>query len=221
VAGFGERPRALIVDFGGVLTVAEDGVFAAFCRESGADPERLGAIVAGAFDGSDPNGIVARRERGSLSLEDFERALASALSEGLSRPIDPAGLYRRLFSAERIDDAMMAAIGRLRAAGIRTAMLSNTWGDGEAQDSLSDAFDAMVLSGRLGVRKPEPAIFLAASAALGVEPRACVLVDDVMANVRAAEAVGMHGIHHLRTGATVAELARLFGLMLETAEDPR
>jgi putative hydrolase of the HAD superfamily len=204
-------PRALIVDFGGVLTIPEADVFGAFCRETGADPERLVAIVAGAFDGSDPDGLVARRERGQISLQEFEHALAGALSHGLARPIDPAGLHGRLFAAERIDDAMVEAVRRVRAAGIRTAMLSNTWGDGTEQDALSGSFDAVVLSGRIGIRKPDAGIFLAACDALGVRPSECVFVDDVRANVAAADLLGMTGLLHVNTPGTIAVLERIFG----------
>jgi putative hydrolase of the HAD superfamily len=215
------RPSALIVDFGGVMTVAEDDVFGAFCRETGADPARLRTIVAGAFDGSDPDGLVARRERGQIPLQEFERALASALSQGLSQPIDPAGLHGRLFAAERLDDAMMGAVRALRDAGIATAMLSNTWGDGAEQDALADLFDALVLSGRVGLRKPEPGIFLAATDALGVQPGACVFVDDIAANVEAAERVGMGGIVHRSTASTIGALEIAFGIALVHHDAPR
>jgi putative hydrolase of the HAD superfamily len=214
------RPSALIVDFGGVMTVAEDDVFGAFCRETGADPARLRTIVAGAFDGSDPDGLVARRERGQIPLEEFERALAAALSDGLSKPIDPAGLHGRLFAAERLDAAMVGVVRTLRDAGIATAMLSNTWGDGTEQDALGDLFDAVVLSGRVGLRKPEPGIFLAATDALGVQPGACVFVDDIAANVEAAQRVGMTGVVHGATGSTIGALEVAFGIALVHRDAP-
>src|SRR5207253_11349780 len=123
---------------------------------------RVRAVVDGALGGSDGAGIVARRGRGELTLAEFERALAAALSEGLERPIDPMGLHGRLFAAERVDEEMVEAVARLRAAGVPTAMLSNTWGEGDDQDALADRFDVVLLSGRIGMRKPEPAIFVAA-----------------------------------------------------------
>jgi putative hydrolase of the HAD superfamily len=214
------RPTALIVDFGGVMTVAEDDVLGAFCGETGADPARLRTIVAGAFDGSDPDGLVARRERGQIPLEEFERALATALSEGLSQPIEPGGLHGRLFATERLDDAMVDTVRALREAGIATAMLSNTWGDGAEQDALGDLFDALVLSGRVGLRKPEPGIFLAATDALGVQPGACVFIDDIAANVDAAERVGMKGIVHRATGSTIGALEIAFGIALVHRDAP-
>ena len=207
-------PSALIVDFGGVMTFAEQDVFDAFCRSTGADPERLRGIVSGAFDGRDPDGLVARRERGEVPLDEFERALASALSEGLGRPIDPNGLHGRLFASERIDGTMVTAVRTVREAGFATAMLSNTWGDGSEQEALADLFDAVVLSGRVGMRKPEARIFLAAAGALGVEPGRCIVVDDIAANVDAAVALGMRGLLHTDAPTTIAGLERLLGVRL-------
>jgi putative hydrolase of the HAD superfamily len=204
----------VIVDFGGVMTFAEENVFAAFCRRTGADPERLRDIVSGAFDGRDPDGLVARRERGEISLGRFERSLSAALSEGLGRPIDPIGLHGRLFSSERVDDAMVGAMRAVREGGLATAMVSNTWGDGSEQEALAGLFDAIVLSGRVGMRKPEPRIFRAAADALGMEPARCAFVDDNRANVDAAVRLGMVGLLHAHAQATIAGLEALLGIPL-------
>ena len=216
----GSEPRgagALIVDYGGVMTISEGDVFGAFCRDTGADPHRLRAIAMAAFDGSAPDGLVARRERGEIPLPEFERALASMLSEGLERPIEPEGLHARLFAAERIDEDMVDAVRCARAAGIPIAMLSNTWGDGAEQEALGELFDVVLLSGRVGMRKPEPRFFLTAAGELGVEPGACAFVDDIEANVEAAARLGMEGLLHTDAATTIARLEHVLRVPLHRA----
>lgn len=107
---------------------------------------------------------------------------------------DPA--ERRLF----------ALLADARERGLRTALLSNA---DRTPPGLPDVFDAIVLSGEVGVGKPDPRIYLHTARVLGVEPSACVLVDDLAGNVRGAAAVGMAGVHHQDVDTTLAELAIL------------
>jgi len=83
----------LLVDYGGVLTTSISAAFAAFCLDSGVDPERFTTIVAEAYGADGSDGMIARVERGVLPARDFERWLARALSEGLEAPL-PAGRLR-------------------------------------------------------------------------------------------------------------------------------
>ena len=103
--------------------------------------------------------------------------------------------------------AMEELVRRARAAGIRTALLSNAGGCGRPEwDGL---FDAVVLSGLAGVRKPQREAYELVAARLGVAPGRCVFVDDVRANVRGAVAAGMTGVHHSSAATTAEELAVL------------
>ena len=70
-------------------------------------------------------------------------------------------------------------------------MLSNSWGNAYDEEDLASLGDAVLLSERLGVRKPEPAAYLAAADSLGVETSRCVFVDDLRRNTTAASALGM------------------------------
>ncbi|PPK69838.1 HAD-IA family hydrolase [Actinokineospora auranticolor] len=100
-------------------------------------------------------------------------------------------------------------VARVRASGRRTALLSNA---DSVPRGLPDVFDAVVVSGVVGVAKPDPGIYRRAAEALGVEPGVCVFVDDVAAYVRGAAAVGMTGVHHISTESTVDEVGILLGL---------
>jgi HAD superfamily hydrolase (TIGR01509 family) len=97
-----------------------------------------------------------------------------------------------------------------RQAGIGTALVSNANGIGDPE--LADLFDAVVLSGAVGVAKPNSEIYLLTARRLGLEPGQCVFVDDLRRNVAGAVAAGMVGVHHQDIASTVTELGALFDL---------
>lgn len=119
-----------------------------------------------------------------------------------------------VLSGVRDDDAaaMADVLRRLRAAGLRTALLSNAGGCGRPE--WPDLFDAVVLSGLAGVAKPEPAAYELVAARLGVPTARCVFVDDLRRNVLGAVAAGMTGVHHCAPDTTVEELEVLTGVPL-------
>ena len=206
---------ALVVDFGGVLTTHLGDAFRAFCEREGVDYEAVRAKLREAYGEPDPESLVARFETGRIERVEFEQELSTALSEGLHRPIDPTDLIARMLTDLRLDDAMVGAVRAARSQGVPTALLSNSWGvDYYPHDLLEDLFDHIVISGQVGLRKPDPEAFHLAAGRLGLPPERCVFVDDVESNVRAAEAVGMRGVLHEETQKTIAELERLLGVAL-------
>ena len=120
-----------------------------------------------------------------------------------------------VLSGVRDDDAaaMEAVLRAARAAGLRTALLSNAGGCGRPE--WPDLFDTVVLSGLAGVAKPDPDAYLLVAERLGVEPARCVFVDDLRRNVLGAAAVGMTGVHHSSVAATRLELEVLLDLQLD------
>jgi putative hydrolase of the HAD superfamily len=209
----------LVIDFGGVLTTHLGDAFRSFCEREGVDYEQVRARLREAYGGSDPESLVARFETGRMPREEFERELAVGLSEGLHRPIDPEGLIERMLTDLELDDAMVNAVRAARARGVPTALLSNSWGvEYYPHDLLAELFDHIVISGEVGLRKPDPDVFRMASERLGLAPEECVFVDDLASNVAAAEAVGMRGVLHEKTPATIAELERLLDVPLVPSE---
>jgi putative hydrolase of the HAD superfamily len=73
-------------------------------------------------------------------------------------------------------------------------------------------FDAVVISGEVGMRKPEPAIYRRAAEELGVAADECVFVDDLGPNVKGAVGVGMVGVKFVDAEQAIGELEVLFGL---------
>ena len=97
---------------------------------------------------------------------------------------------------------------------MRTGLLSNSWGNTYPRQGWDDMFDVVVVSGEVGMRKPEPRIFHHTLDLLGVAATEAVFVDDLDVNVRAAVAVGMVGVHHTAYDTTAARLEAVFGLPL-------
>ena len=71
-----------------------------------------------------------------------------------------------------------------------------------------------MISGDVGMHKPEPEIFLLGAERIGLPPEECVFVDDLRENCEGAEAVGMTAILHRGAEGTVPELERLLGVTL-------
>ncbi|MGH2723417.1 MAG: HAD family hydrolase [Actinomycetota bacterium] len=216
------RFRALIVDFGGVLTTSIDEAFRSFCEAEGIDHERLKGVLRASYGvGTDPDPLVARMETGRMDRREFERRLAEALSEDLDHPLDPTDLLSRMLGGVHFDLRMVKAVHASRRRGVKTALLSNSWGvEPYPRQLLDELFDAVVISGEVGIRKPDPEVFRLAAGRLGLPPGACVFVDDVEGNVKAARGVGMRGLVHEHAERTVPRLERLLRVTLEEPPDP-
>lgn len=110
-------------------------------------------------------------------------------------------------------DGLSAVVRRARSAGIATGIVSNDPGGADAQwlRDLGDGVlvDDVVLSGDVGMAKPDADIYLLAATRLGLRPGDCVFVDDLEVNVRGAVDVGMVGVHHYDAADTIEELSIL------------
>jgi putative hydrolase of the HAD superfamily len=206
--------RALLCDYGGVMTSPITASFTAFCATEGIEAEAFKKVMQGAARAAgSPFALV---ETGAITEEQFDEAVATLLSDACGKAIVPAGLKRRMFAEVKPDDAMWAAVGSARAAGIRTGLLSNSWGGRDYPlEELRSIFDSLVISGEVGLRKPDPDIYLFAAKQAGVPADLCVFVDDFSVNVEGAKAVGMTGILHRDAPATIGLLEDLFDLSLQ------
>lgn len=204
--------KALLVDYGGVLTEDMSVVHARFCSTHDIDPESLADVLREWVDRPDLDSPARRLESGDLSTVDFERLLAARLRSRDGTKVPGAGLLRALFAGTRLDAAMMAVVGTIRARGVRTAVVSNAWGSDYPTDLLRAGFDELVFSNVVGMRKPDPDIYLHTARVLGVSPADCVFVDDRKTNVDGAVAVGMTGLHYVDTQDAATTLFAHFGI---------
>jgi putative hydrolase of the HAD superfamily len=205
----------LVVDFGGVLTTSMRESFTRFVSAEEIDGEHLHSVLFGEYgEGSLVHGV----ETGAVTMEEFERELAARLKTTTGNAVAAEGLVKRMFAGARADGRMIEAVRRARAAGKRTGLLSNSWGNRDSYEfeHFDTLFDAVVISGEVGLRKPDPEIYGLAARELGVATSECVFVDDIAANVRGAVAAGMVGVHHTETAQTLDELTVLLGVDLAT-----
>jgi putative hydrolase of the HAD superfamily len=209
--------RGVIIDWGGVVTGPLPNTIDAWLRAEQIDRDSYTTVmrswVSAAYgDGAD--NPVHALERGECTNEEFEAALAAQLTHVDGRPVVPDGLLARMFAAGTLENAMLDLIRALRQAGLRTALLSNSWGDDYRRDLFPELFDVVVISAEVGMRKPEERIFRHTAELLGLEPEECVFIDDVAANIAAAEAIGLIGVHHREPGPTALRLTELLGVPL-------
>jgi putative hydrolase of the HAD superfamily len=211
--------RGVVTDWGGVLTTPILSTVQAWIQAEGIDWDSYVAVmrpwVFGAYQPQAAPNPVQRLERGECANDEFEAILAARLLTVSGAPVVADGLLARMFAASATVPAMYELIRALRQAGMRTALLSNSWGcDEYPRADFPGLFDTVVISGEVGMRKPEPEIFLHAAASLQLDPSECVFIDDVEANIAAAEACGMSGVHHVDAITTAAALQGLLSVPL-------
>lgn len=205
--------RGLLVDFGGVLTTSVTESFAAFCADEGIEVEVFKRVVLGAARTGDSPFLLV--ETGAITQEEFDEQIAALLSAACGKPIAARGLKQRLFARAVPDDRMIAAVRNARKQEVRTALVSNSWGGRDyPQDVLDELFDAVVISGLVGLRKPDPEIYLRAADEIGVEPPDCIFVDDFQVNIEGAQAVGMAAVRHRTPDETIPLLEEFLGVPL-------
>jgi epoxide hydrolase-like predicted phosphatase len=213
--------EALVVDYGGVLTNSLAETMGSWFAADGVDGEAFGRAMR---DLLGPQGEreahvnpVHALERGEIEIPDFERRLAEHLVSTTGDPVQADGLLTRMFAGFQRADGMVEVVRRVRTAGFKTALLSNSWGLDYPREGWDQLFDVTVISGEVGMRKPDRAIYELCARLLGVPPQSCVFVDDLAPNVKGAAAVGMVGVLHRTHDETVAELGVLLGLDLSDA----
>ena len=199
--------RGLLVDFGGVLTTNVFDSFKAFCRSEGLPEDSVKNMFRERGEGL---ALLRRLETGELTADEFSAQFAPLVG------VSAENLVERLFGGIGPDEPMLEAVRRSRKAGIRTGLISNSWGNGLAYEPalLEELFDAVVISGEVGLHKPQPEIFRLGAERIGVAPEDCVFVDDLRENCAGAEAVGMKAILHRGSPGTLPQLEELLGVSL-------
>ncbi len=210
--------RGLIVDWGGVLTSGLGESMSAWCEDDGIDYAAFRSVMwewLGPEVGEEARwNPVHALERGELEVPHFEASLAARLRRRDGSELPAEGLLDRMFARFEHAPDMAGLVHRANRAGLRTALLSNSWGNSYPRDGWEEMFDTVVISGEVGMRKPEPGIYRLVLSRLGLGAGECVFVDDMRVNVLAAVTLGMVGIVHTGYEETAAELEAIFGLPL-------
>jgi putative hydrolase of the HAD superfamily len=202
--------KAVVFDFGGVFTPSPFAALRALPIGAGIGPAATVQAVFGPCD-QDTDHPWHRLERGEIPLAAAaDEIKAAAAAQGLEFDLFRA-MGGRSF-AVRAD--MVAKVFDLRAAGYRTALLTNNiqeFSDGwRAMIPADDMFDVILDSSAVGMRKPDRRIYRMVLQQLGVEAEEAVFLDDAVGNIEAARALGMRAIlvEDDHAGA-LAELDRL------------
>jgi putative hydrolase of the HAD superfamily len=203
------RPiRAVISDFGGVLTSPLFESFAAWQRQSVLSFERLGQAMARA---AERNGMhpLYELEKGTITEEAFLRMLEAELDPGTSL----GGMRDVYFEHLHPNPPMIELMRELRGRGLRMALLTNNVREWEPQwraklPEIDEIFELVVDSAFVGMRKPDPDIYTLTLERLGngLAPGDCLFVDDVDVNCETAESLGMHVVHYRDADQAIAEI---------------
>jgi putative hydrolase of the HAD superfamily len=204
--------RAVISDFGGVLTTPLIDSFMAYQRESGIRFEDIGRAMVSAMEKLDGRHPLFELEKGNLTEAEFLDLVGSELGEPLH------SLRETYFRNLHPNEQMIDFIRDLRARGLRTALLTNNVREWEPlwREKLPDVdeiFEVIVDSGFVGMRKPEPRIYELTLDRLGngLSPAECVFVDDIEVNCDAARELGMVAIHFRDNDQAIAEIEAAVG----------
>ena len=201
--------RAVICDFGGVLTSPLVGSFMKFQEHSGVSLEQLGAAMAKLAEESDGQHPLFALEKGELSEAEFLRRLEDALGGDVSLE----GFGERYFEHMHPNEEMIGEMRRLRERGLRMALLTNNVREWEPLwraklPDIDEIFEVIVDSAFVGMRKPEPGIYELTVERLGdgVAAADCLFVDDIEANCEMATELGMTAVHFRDAAQAIAEI---------------
>ena len=202
--------RAVISDFGGVLTTPLINSFVAFQRESGIGLEDLGKAMAKVMEEDDGRHPLFELEKGNVTEDEFTRRLGDALG----RPL--GSMRETYFENLHPNEPMINLMRELRDGGRRMALLTNNVREWEPLwraklPDVDEIFEVIVDSAFVGMRKPDPAIYRLTLDRLGDGIRAedCLFVDDIEVNCDTARELGMTAVHFRDNDQAVAEVRSL------------
>ncbi len=206
---------AVLWDFGGVILTSPFEAFRRYEIERGLPIDHIRTV-----NSTNPHSNAwALLERNDIAHDVFDTMFA-AESEALGHRVPGADVLSLLSGDVRPE--MVAMLDRVKAAGYRTACLTNNVIGGDGRDvagedraaqitAIMDRFDVIVESSKVGVRKPEPRFYEIACELLGVQAQECVFLDDLGVNLKPAAAMGMTTIKVTSAAQAIADLSTALG----------
>jgi putative hydrolase of the HAD superfamily len=202
--------RAVISDFGGVLTTPLIECFLAYQRETGIALEELGIAMARATEKHGGAHPLFELEKGTISEDEFNRRLGVELGRELD------GMRETYFANLHPNEPMIDYMRALRGDGVRLGLLTNNVREWEPlwREKLPDVdelFEVIVDSAFVGMRKPDPEIYTLTLERMGggLRPEECAFVDDIEVNCDTARDLGMRAVRFHDAEQAIAELDRL------------
>jgi putative hydrolase of the HAD superfamily len=201
--------RAVVSDFGGVLTTPLLAAFAAFQEDSGISPENLGlAMREGLAEGEELP--LFKLERGEISEDEFIERLEGGLESILGHRPHLHHFRQKFWGALHPNEEMIGLMRELKASGLKMAMLTNNVREWEplwrSMLPVDEIFEEIVDSAFVGCRKPEGRIYRLTLERIGMPAEACLFVDDLQVNCEGAEKAGMKAVHFRENEQAIAEI---------------
>jgi putative hydrolase of the HAD superfamily len=202
------RARAVISDFGGVLTSPLLESFAGLMRASGISLESVGKAMATIADrdGSNP---LFELETGRMTEAAFMGAISEQLSADRGSEVSLDGFGERYFQHLEPNEPMIDYMRELRGRGHKMAICTNNIREWEAHWRamlpVDEIFDVVVDSAFVGARKPEPEIYELTLQRLDVPAGAALFIDDIEINCDAARELGMRAVWFRSTEQAIQE----------------
>ena len=203
--------RAVISDFGGVLTTPQLGSFLAFQDQTGIPASALGRAMQRIAESSGEHPLF-ELERGRLTEAEFLDLLRDELARELGHEPELHRFSEIYFEALDPNQPMIDLMRDLKGRGYRMALLTNNVREWEplwrAMLPVDEIFEIVVDSGFVGIRKPEPEIYELAIERLGggIGAPECLFVDDVEDNIGTARELGMTAVHFRSNDQAIAEI---------------
>jgi putative hydrolase of the HAD superfamily len=206
--------RAVICDFGGVLTTPLVRSFLAYQERSGISLEDLGKAMAQVARESGGEHPLYELERGRMSEAEFLGKLEAALGGGVKLDGFGEAYFEHLHPNRPMIDCMRS----LRGRGLRMALLTNNVREWEPLwraklPDIDEIFEVVVDSAFVGMRKPEPEIYELTLQRLGegVPASDSLFVDDIQVNCDVARSLGMTAVHYVAAEQAIAEIEAALG----------
>lgn len=211
---------AVLFDYGGVMTGPVGDSIQAWHATDRIDPasftRTLKQWLSRTVSWETP---IHQLETGAISIEEFERLFAAELTTVEGAVPEAPGILGRMFAGMRPDPEMFTLVEELRACGIRVGLLSNSWGNTYPRQRIDALFDPVVISGEIGMRKPQAAIYEHALERLGVPAGRVLFVDDAEPNIIGAHTVGLRALLHTSPRCTRAALAAMVPALSPTPRE--
>jgi putative hydrolase of the HAD superfamily len=203
--------RAVISDFGGVLTTPLIDSFVALQDEIGVQAGELGRAMQRVAERTGDHPLF-ELERGRITETDFLEELRVELAPELGHKPELHRFSEIYFEALDVNEPMLALMHDLRDRGYRMALLTNNVREWEplwrAMLPVDEIFELIVDSAFVGMRKPEPEIYELTVKRLddGIVAAECLFVDDVEHNIVAARELGMSAVHFRDNDQAIPEI---------------
>ena len=208
------RIEAIVSDFGGVLTTPLIESFMAFQDQTGITTETLGKAMATITEAEGENPLF-QMERGEITEVSFLETLTDGLEPLLGHRPEMHRFKEIYFEALEPNLPMIDLMAELRDEGYRMAMLTNNVREWEPlwrpMLPVDEIFETVVDSGFVGCRKPESKIYAITLERVGIDPGACLFLDDIEVNCEGARKAGMHAVHFRDNEQAMAEIRAQLG----------